>query len=204
MKKLFAKPKNRIYAALLAIVLFFAVKPLVTPDAAAKNLGEVKPGAVNSCDGFQFSARMTPVSATDTEGTVEVTFDDTADVSKDILVSAQYRSMALKQVAVSYSYTLNGTSYRQDLPDAELQFDIGKIGGAAFPQPFPRGAKERKLTFRQTAQTTDGLEAEGFIAVGSTLQHCELTAGVLTSVDQQKAWHFGGVQLVRFTFRAEQ
>lgn len=204
MKKFFSKPKNRIYAAFLAILLIFTVHAFAAPDAEAKDLGAVKPGAENRCDGFTFSAQMAPVSSEETVGTVEVVFDDTADVSKDILLSAQYRAMALDQVAVSYSYTLNGTPYRQDLPDNQLQFVFGKSGGAAFSQPFPRGAKERKLTFRQTAQTTNGLEAEGFIAVGSMLKHCELTTGVVGSINQQKAWRFGGVQLVRFTFRPEQ
>lgn len=206
MKKLFKKPQYKIYGLLSLIAICSILYSLFTPNVKAKDVGIARKGENIKCEGFSFSAQITPNLLGNMQGLIEVYFDDTAKIPGDILLSAQYHDLALDKIDVTYSYTRDGKEYTAAASNSLLTLDLSKaLGGISFRQPFPNGSQRRRLTFRQKVEgNVSNLSAEGYIAVGEQLHNCKVTDGVLDTINSQKAYRFGSVQLIRFTFSVQE
>lgn len=202
MKKLFYKPKYTIYAILLLVIVLFSLHAILTPDVMPKDVGIVKNGMSTSCDGFAFSAQMAPDSSGNIQGIIDVYFDDTTKISNDLLLAADYPDWSLKNISLTYSYTLDGNQVTKTASDELVSFDMkSALGGISFRQPFPKNAKDRHLIFSQIASRDSNLIALGYIATGEQLHSCKVTDGVLNTINSWKPLRFGNVQLIKFTFQ---
>jgi LSD1 subclass zinc finger protein len=136
---------------------------------------------------------------------IDVRFDDTAKIPSDLLLAAEFHNLAVRDLSVTFSYVLDGKEHVQTAPASALSIgSAGALRGISCRQPYPQGAKNRRIAFCQTANGSDSsLFVEGYIAVGEQLHHCNVTEGVLSSINSKKAYRFGKVQLVEFTVRAK-
>lgn len=202
-EKWFKKPKYVIYAGILLIWLFWTLHATIIPDVKTTDVGTVRKGMRVKSIGFSFSAQMDTDSTEAVNGIIEIYFDDTTKVPNDLLLAADYPDSTLRDVSVSYAYSLDGKQYSGVVKDTSINLR-NAIGGAGFRQPFPSGAKNRCLTFRQTADSSmDSLSAEGYIAEGNELHHCDMADGVLNTINARKAFRIGNVQLVKFAFQKQ-
>ncbi len=153
-------------------------------------------------EGFDFSVKMNPVSNGETRGLIEIYFRDGDEIPNDFLLAADYPDKTLRDISVSYAYSLNGKQLTSDVEDLSVNLKKA-IGGAGFRQPFPNGATNRRLIFEQNAGSgMNGLSAQGYIAFGNELHHCNVADGVLESINARKVYRIGTVQLLCFTFQA--
>lgn len=200
MKKLFIKPKYKIYLFLVMVCIFWFMHLIFAPDINAKRLGFVKNGEHVHCSGFDFTASMRQSKSGDMQGTIDVYFDDSVKIPSDILLAADYPNKKLIDVSIKYSYMLDGKLHNKTETDTVISSNFA-TGGAGFRQPFPTGAKKRHLLFNQYSYNSSGLFARGYIGVGSELHHCDVSKGVLYAINSRKAFRFGSVQLVEFIFQ---
>lgn len=204
MKNLFKKPKYKIYACLLLVLVLWILHATLTPDVKAKDVGNVNKGARIECEGFNFSAQMASDSSGNVQGVIELYFDDAAKIPREFLLATDYQDWLLRDISVQYSYTLDGKQDIKTVSNFQESSDIkSALSGISFQQPFPHGAKDRRLIFHQTARGVSSLSAEGYIAAGDELYHCDLRDGILYSINSRRAYRFGSVQLIRFTFQMQ-
>lgn len=168
-----------------------------------RDIGIVQENEPVQCDGFSFSARMNSESFGKVAGTIDVRFDDSTQIPSDIILAVNYPNWSLESISVMYSYSVNQKQYSKFADDSMIELDYESArGGISFRQPFPRGAQNRLIIFKQVAQKTDNLFAEGYIAVGKQLHNCKVTDGIMYSINSEKAHRFGKVQLVKFGIKA--
>lgn len=206
-KELFETPRKTVkyvmYAALLLLLAAFILHAFLTPDVQTNDLGNVKSGERLAGDGYTVSAQMNHDASGHMKGVIEIYFDDAARMPKDFLLAASYDDRAVGDLLVICSYMLDGKEYHSQV-DALDSYDMkSAVGGMGFRQPFPRGARNRKISFQQIA-TKGSQKAVGYIATGSQLHNCDVAdGGLLHTINAKKSIRLGDVQLVKFTFQKQ-